>query len=137
LIAADAITCLESERWGVAALAKSGCGPNDAQYIRSALKFIRDPYFLAYITMRRLPDKARQSWDLYGDYIKEDSVQLDFFATHYGKHGADTSKWPEDLRKKHHDLGKGKENLLQIYKPLYGDFFLPEYKQYEVYPMKQ
>ena len=137
LVAADAITCLENERWVIASMEKSGCGPKDAQYIRSALKFTRNPYLLAYITMKRLPDDARWSWDLYGDFIQEDSKQHDFFASNYAEHGVDVSKWPDDLRKQHEELGKGGAKVVDEYKPLYGEFFLPNYKQYDEYQLKR
>lgn len=136
LVAADAITCLESERWAIASLQKSGCGPKDAQYTQTALKFMRDPYMLLYTTMKRLPEDARWSWDIYGDFIKEDSAKLDFYAQHYGKHGQDSNKWPEDLKDKFRELGKKHGEIQYTYKSLYGEFWRPEYKKYELFPIK-
>ncbi|KAL7477152.1 hypothetical protein ACHAW6_002966 [Cyclotella cf. meneghiniana] len=57
LIAAIAIICLESECWGIASMEKLGCCPKDAQYIDSVLKFVRDPFFLQYITMKLMTSK--------------------------------------------------------------------------------
>lgn len=137
LIAADAITCLEDERWMIASMEKSGCGPKDASYVDSALKFIRDAYHLQYITMRRLPEEYRLSWELFGEFVKGDSVQLIYFVENYGKHGTDVSKWPEDLKKVYEDLGKRKAEVQKIYQPLYGDMHMPEYKTYEELSLKQ
>ena len=137
LIAADAITCLENDRWAIASMEKSGCGPKDAQYTETALKFLRDPYFLLYTTMRRLPEDARWHWDLYGFIIQEDTKQQMFFYKHYMEHGLDPNEWPDELRTKYFELGVVKNKVLdEVYKPLYGDRVSPEYKTYELYPMK-
>ena len=136
LIAADAITCLEDERWAIASMEKQGCGPKDAQYTESVLKFLPASNFLLYVTMKRLPYYARWNWGLYGSYVKEDSEQLIFFAEHQAEHGLDPSKWPDDLKRKYDELGEEKMNIAnEIYKPLYGDFFLPEYKTYQEYSL--
>ncbi|KAL7513375.1 hypothetical protein ACHAXN_010426 [Cyclotella atomus] len=137
LVAADAITCLESERWAIASMEISGCGPKDAAYTQSALKFVKAPYFLAYITLKKLPDNARWSWDLYGDYIVEEAQQHDFFASNYGKHGADVSKWPEDMRSKYDELGKGKEKIMNVYKPMFGEITTPKFSKYGVYQLRE
>jgi hypothetical protein len=136
LVAADAMACLENERWAIASMEISGCGPKDALYTQSALKFVKSPYFLAYITLKRLPDDARWSWDLYGDYIVEDAKQLDFFASNNGKYGNDIETWPEDMKNKHAELGKEKENIMNIYKPLFGELTVPKLTEYGVYQLR-
>lgn len=67
LTAADAIACLEREHWGVASMEVSGCGPADAQYHELALKIIRGPFFLLYVTMKRLPEE-QQVWHGYPNH---------------------------------------------------------------------
>ncbi|KAL7516090.1 hypothetical protein ACHAWX_001148 [Stephanocyclus meneghinianus] len=136
LIAADAITCLESERWGIASMEKSGCGPKDAQYIDSVLKFVRDPFFLQYVTMKRMTKEQNASWELFGDYVQADSAALEYFSENYQKHGYDPSKWPP-VPKSEYDARRMKSDAaIQKYKPLYGDFFKPEFKTFDVYPLK-
>lgn len=137
LVAADAITCLENDRWAIASMEISGCGPKDALYTQSALKFIRSPHFLAYITLQRLPDDARWSWDLYGDYILEEFKQFDFFASNNEQYGDNVYEWPEDMRNKHADLGKGKEVIMNVYKPLFGEVVFPKFNEYGVYQLRE
>ncbi|KAL3804086.1 hypothetical protein HJC23_006477, partial [Cyclotella cryptica] len=136
LIAADAITCLENARWGIASMEKSGCGPKDAQYIDSALKFIRNPYFLQHITMKRLPQEQKTSWELFGDYVTATRAASEYFSEQYQQHGYDPSKWPP-VPKNEYDVRRMEKHVaIQRYQPLYGDFFEPDFKAFDTYPLK-
>jgi hypothetical protein len=137
LIAADAVTCLENERWAIVSMEISGCGPKDAQYTQSALKFIKSPFFLAYISLKRLPDDARWSWDLFGDYILKHAEQKDLFDSNNGQYGDDVSTWPNDLRNKHAELADGKESIMNVYEPLFGNLTRPEFSEYDVYQLRE
>lgn len=70
IVAADAITCLENERWGIVSMEKRGCGENDGEYTPSALKVIKEPLFLLFLTLRRVPISEKLSWELYHDIVE-------------------------------------------------------------------
>ncbi|KAL7442176.1 hypothetical protein ACHAXM_008638 [Skeletonema potamos] len=39
----------------------------------------------------------------------------------------------KDMRNKHADLGKGKEVIMNVYKPLFGEVVFPKFNEYGVY----
>lgn len=73
LIAADAITCLEEQRWGLVSMEFSGCDPVDAEYIPSMHKVIKDEilYMLMFASFRRVPITGRLYKNNDPDFTKK------------------------------------------------------------------
>lgn len=136
LVAADAITCLESERWGIASMEKSGCGFHDLNYVDSVYKLIRSTNFIQYLTLKRSPDNNPLSWELYRDYVKEDKVYMIQRNKNKQTYGGDPSKWPADVTKQFDELGAKKATVKQTYQQLYGEFFDPTFKSYSTFQTK-
>ena len=119
LVAADAIRCLEEERWGIVTMEKRGCGEDDAEYTDSALKFIKGPFFLLLITMRRVPPTEKESWELFQDVVKA-KAQLKVANRKYGTmHGWEQKKWPTDAI---NDYSSKQENQRLSNKKYYSTF---------------
>ena len=76
LIGADALNCLEDNRWGITSMEKRGCSEADAQYTQSALKIIKTPQFLLFITMRRIKETEMLTHELYEDVVKASNEEL-------------------------------------------------------------
>lgn len=91
IIAAEAIQCLERERWRLVSLEKSGCGLADAEYIDSVLRIIRDPLFLLLATFRRLPPSELLPWQVYKE-VTDASWELEkvheVYSDKYNRHAA-------------------------------------------------
>ena len=93
LIASDAIACLERERWGIASMEQSGCGPSDAHYHELALNVIRGNFFLLYVTMKRLPEG--KVWDGYPSHNHDFALQYktyDVYQSEEEEEDADAGK---------------------------------------------
>lgn len=74
LVAADAINCLEEERWGIVSMESRGSSRHDLQYSDPAMKIIKSEAFLLFMTMRRVPKTQKQSWEVYRDVVNAFSV---------------------------------------------------------------
>ncbi|KAL7533582.1 hypothetical protein ACHAWF_004547 [Thalassiosira exigua] len=114
LVAGDAVGCLEEERWGIVSMEKSGCSPLDADYTDSAYKFIRDDFILLFMTLRRIPDVEKLSWERYRDNI-EAEVRVSRFAHRYGHN---ESAMPEHIKKETVSRRKRREKAFAKYKDL-------------------
>jgi hypothetical protein len=83
-----------------------------------------------------MPKEQNASWELFGDFVQADRAALEYFTENYQKHGYDPSKWPP-VPKNEYDARRMKSDAaIQKYKPLYGDFFKPEFKTFDVYQLK-
>ncbi|KAL9189220.1 hypothetical protein ACHAXT_011710 [Thalassiosira profunda] len=135
-VAADAINCLEEERWGIVSMQKSGCGKLDALYIDPAAKVVKDFFFLTYITMRRAPNTERMPWEELL-VASEANVDLIEYEKRYNKvHGPDPYQWPshlqEEWRQRDDKLSPHIHRFDSIYKK--GDL---GFEVYERYPEKR
>ena len=83
LLAADAISCLEEEQWGIVSMEKRGSSTEDAKYADAVLRFLTDPFLLLFVTLRRVPLAENQSWKLYGEVVQS-KVNVKYFELQHG-----------------------------------------------------
>ncbi|KAL7463518.1 hypothetical protein ACHAXS_003879 [Conticribra weissflogii] len=120
LLAAEAIQCLEQDGWGIVSMEKRGCGEDDAEYIDEALKIIKEPMFVLFVTMRHLqPREEREIRDLFGEFVKAKTQSLTVQRKYLNLHGK-MAKWPEEAR----DEWFSKIRMRKDAEKKYNSFFL-------------
>mmetsp|Transcript_6334 Transcript_6334/g.13747 ORF Transcript_6334/g.13747 Transcript_6334/m.13747 type:complete len:478 (-) Transcript_6334:1547-2980(-) len=98
LLAAEAIQCLEQDGWGIVSMEKRGCGEDDAEYIDEALKIIKEPMFVLFVTMRHLqPSEERESRELFSEVVKARTQVLTVQRKHLNSYGK-MNQWPDEAR---------------------------------------
>lgn len=72
-LAADAVTCLQQQRWVINSIERSGVGPANIDYAPGFMNVVESPFFLAYVGMQRVPENQPMPATLaaaYGDTVR-------------------------------------------------------------------
>ena len=100
VIAGDAMRCLESERWGLVSLEKSGVDPAESFYIDSALKVVKDTFFALFATFRRVPKTEMMPYEAFREVMAASAEKEKVYAKYKPKYGGNISSWPDTMGKK-------------------------------------
>ena len=114
VIAGDAMRCLESERWGLVSLEKSGVDPAESFYIDSALKVVKDTFFALFATFRRVPKTEMMPYEAFREVMAASAEKEKVYAKYKPKYGGNISLWPDNGQKDWNEVvniynTKGKE----------------------------
>lgn len=70
IIGAEAMQCLERDRWGLVSMEHADVGVRNAQYVDSALRVVKDPLYLLLATFRRIPSTELLPWEVLRDVVE-------------------------------------------------------------------
>ena len=112
LVAADAINCLEDGRWGIISMEQRGVSFADGQYSNDVMRLMDHsrlgPFPLLFISMRRVPDGEKLSWELYREVVKTRVEKLHFEKDLRLPVPDDVSSRAREAMVKYHSIFRGK-----------------------------
>mmetsp|Transcript_26410 Transcript_26410/g.35269 ORF Transcript_26410/g.35269 Transcript_26410/m.35269 type:complete len:252 (+) Transcript_26410:234-989(+) len=97
MIAAEAVSCLEKNRWAMTSIESAGASFSDSSYLKGVSSVVYSKSFLLLASLRRIPEHEKLPYELIEDEAnaaRNEELKMFDYAR---KYGMDRTRWPNDF----------------------------------------